>query len=111
MKKRFLALFFVFALLIPAVTAIIPFGANAEYDLDEDDFRCRECGSYLGDKDFCAECWFCEDCVTVCDDCGYCTACAVEDGLHCPECYESCIDEGYGDVPHCENCNKCEECV
>ena len=111
MKKRILALFFVFALLIPAVTAIMPFGANAEYDLDEDDFRCRECGSFLGDKDFCAECWFCEDCEDICPDCGYCHACAVEDGLHCPECGDSCIDEGYGDVPHCENCHKCEECV
>ena len=111
MKKRLLSVLMILTMLIPAIAAVIPVGVSADYDLDEDDFRCRECGSFLGDKDFCAECWFCENCVTVCDDCGYCTACAVEDELHCPECYSSCIDEGYGDVPHCENCHKCEECV
>ena len=107
MKKRIVSLLLAVLMLLPFASSVIPFHVHA----DGDDFRCPNCDSWLGDKDFCAECWFCEECEDICSDCGYCKACAMEDELHCPECGDACIAEEYGDVPHCVACNKCEECA
>ena len=108
MKKRIASFLLAFLMLIPLMTPAFPFHVHA----DGDDFRCPNCDSWLGDKDFCAECWFCEECEEICPDCGYCHACAVYDKeLHCPECGEVCIDPDYGNEPHCESCLRCENCA
>lgn len=87
--------------------------------------ECYECAEGKG-VDYCDLCEYCEDCweLSHCSSCGECREvveccdnhddyicgeCAVEEDLHCPECFgcymdsEPCVYEG----KHCQNCCTC----
>lgn len=52
---------------------------------------CRENCGECEEKDFCPECFYCEDCAILCPDCGE----------TCNQCET---------IPMCENCHVCENC-
>ena len=111
MRKRvftaLLALAMVFTLLAP----ILPEGPG---HVHADGYKCGWCDTYYPEDEdvmICFNCYVCENCADICEECMACYLCATELGFHCEECNESCVDEAYGDVPHCVMCMRCEFCV
>lgn len=108
MKKRIFSMLMALMLLFPTFAALIPLEVHA------DGYYCQWCDTYYPEDEdvaICFNCFVCESCADICDECCACYLCATELGFHCEECNESCVDEAYGDVPHCVMCMKCESCV
>ena len=110
MKKRLFSLLFAIAILVTAVPEITPVHVHAS------GWKCGYCDTWYPEDDdvlMCFNCYICEECAVggVCDDCKACMLCAQELGFHCPECGEKCVDESYGNYPHCVSCMRCEDCA
>ena len=127
-------------LMIVSVISSMPAEVFADY---EDGQECWQCGHYHWDDHMCGMCGACSDSCTDddchnrthCEWCGQCLMdcfwcdtsflcmdCLVEDGWHCPECYdcycgdndELCsvcyrCDGCAGTI--CDECGMCEECA
>ncbi len=108
MRKRLLSLLLAVVMMVSLMTAIQPEHVHA------DGYKCGWCDTYYPEDEdvmICFNCYVCENCADICEECMACYLCATELGFHCEECNESCVDEAYGNVPHCVMCMRCEFCV
>lgn len=109
MKKRLLSILLTLTLLVPTMALLLPVTVYA------DGWYCEFCSTYYPEDEdvkICFNCYICENCADgYCEECRACMLCASELDFHCPECGENCVDESYGNFPHCEMCMRCEDCV
>ena len=89
--------------------------------------KCPDCEEIIDGSPYCDDCYKCEECVDLCLECGkcencsphceycseelgniICNDCAIEQGLHCPQCSE-CYGDCGGD--YCEECYICAACA
>lgn len=106
MKKKLLSLLILTALLIPALSPVATVHVHAY------GWVCDNCGEWYEETpDICFNCHAAECCADICEYCLACMLCASELGFHCPGCGETCVDPEFNDAPHCEECNRCDNCV
>ena len=76
--------------------------------------HCPGCGECYFGVLWCDECKLCENCSEYCGPCtsevgvNICQACAIDAGLHCPDC-TNCYDESNWE--YCSECGICANCV